>query len=58
MASKFLKKRTIPEGFKEILSDLTREILREQPADIAHFAATYFEFLAKVNENRCFFFLK
>ncbi len=56
MASKFLKKRSIPEGFKEILSDFTREILREQPADISHFAATYFEFLAKVKENRFYFF--
>ena len=48
MASKFLKKRTVPEGFKEILSDLTREVLREQPKDIVHFAASYFEYLSSV----------
>lgn len=48
MASKFLNKRTIPNGFKETLSDLTKEILREQPSDIIHFAAAYFEYLSKV----------
>ena len=29
MASKFLKKHPIPNGFREIISDLTKEILRE-----------------------------
>jgi hypothetical protein len=29
MASKFLKKHPIPAGFKEILADLTKEILRD-----------------------------
>ena len=48
MASKFLNKRTVPDSFKEILSNLTREILREQPTDIIHFAAAYFEHLNEV----------
>ena len=43
MASKFLKKHTVPNEFPEILSNLTKEILREQPEDIIHFAACYFE---------------
>lgn len=48
MASKFLNKRSVPNGFREILSELTKEILREQPADIIHFSASYFEHLSKV----------
>ena len=48
MASKFLNKRTVPDGFKEILSNLTTEILREQPSDIIHFAASYFEHYSDV----------
>jgi hypothetical protein len=43
MASKFLNKHTIPNDFPEILSNLIKEILREQPQDIIHFAACYFE---------------
>lgn len=45
MASKFLKKHTVPKDFPEVLSNLTKEILREQPEDITHFAACYFEHL-------------
>lgn len=48
MSSQFLNKKVVPSGFKEILSNLTTEILREQPSDIIHFAAAYFEFLLKV----------
>mmetsp|Transcript_34417 Transcript_34417/g.60333 ORF Transcript_34417/g.60333 Transcript_34417/m.60333 type:complete len:176 (-) Transcript_34417:30-557(-) len=42
MASKYLQKFPIPEGFPEILHDLSREILREQPRDIIAFCAKYF----------------
>lgn len=42
MASKYLQKFPIPEGFPEVLHDLSREILREQPRDIVAFCAKYF----------------
>jgi hypothetical protein len=42
MASKYLQKFPIPPGFPEVLHDLSREILREQPRDIIAFAAKYF----------------
>lgn len=42
MASKYLQKFPVPEGFQEILADLTREVLREQPANIIEYAANYF----------------
>jgi hypothetical protein len=34
MASKYLQKFPIPAGFQEILSDFTKEILRDQPNNI------------------------
>jgi Ca2+-binding EF-hand superfamily protein len=34
---------TVPEGFATVLSDLTREILRDQPNNIYGFAADYFQ---------------
>jgi hypothetical protein len=43
MASKYWKRYEVPEGFNEILEDLIREILREQPSDIIAFAAHYFK---------------
>ena len=42
MASKYLKKHKIPETFTDILSDFTKEILRNQPLDIIDFACEYF----------------
>ena len=33
----------MPEGFRDCLSDLVREILREQPFDVIHFAHEYFK---------------
>ena len=43
MASKYLQKYPIPAGFPEVLSDFTREILRDQPEDIVDYAVKYFE---------------
>lgn len=40
---------SIPSGFNEILSGLSREVMREQPDDIAAFAALYFE--AELNKG-------
>ena len=47
MASKYLQQFPVPHGFQEVLADLTREILREQPNNIIEFAALYFEGLEK-----------
>lgn len=43
MASKYLKHYPVPRDFPEILSDLTKEILRYQPEDIIEFSALYFK---------------
>lgn len=45
MASKYIQKFPIPEGFPEILNDLSKEILRYQPEDIVEFSALYFKCL-------------
>jgi len=45
MASKYIQKFPIPNQFAEILNDLTREILRNQPQDIIEFSAQYFKCL-------------
>jgi len=47
MASKYLQKFPVPEGFQEVLADFTREVLRAQPKDIVEFAVQYFEGLDK-----------
>lgn len=46
MASKFAKQFQIPPEFPDILKEFTREVLRNQPADIVEFAAKYFDCLA------------
>jgi hypothetical protein len=45
MASKYIQKFPVPDGFPEILHDLSKEILRNQPADIIEFCAMYFQCL-------------
>jgi len=45
MASKYIQKYPIPEGFPEIVHDLAKEILRNQPSDILEFSALYFKCL-------------
>jgi hypothetical protein len=47
MASKYLQKFPVPEGFQEVLADFTREVLRAQPKNVVEFAAQYFEGLEK-----------
>ncbi|KAG8522224.1 Sperm surface protein Sp17 [Galemys pyrenaicus] len=44
----------IPQGFGNLLEGLTREILREQPANIPAFAAAYFENLLEKREKTDF----
>ena len=43
MASKYLQKFPVPEKFPDILHDFAREVLRDQPADIIHYASEYFK---------------
>ena len=43
MATAFLEKVQIPEGFEEVLHDLLKEILREQPENINIFCVEYFK---------------
>lgn len=42
MATIYLEKLQIPEGFEEMLHDLIKEVLREQPEDIHRFCHEYF----------------
>jgi len=46
MSSKFAKNFQIPPEYPDILKDFTREVLRNQPANINEFAAKYFDCLA------------
>lgn len=50
MASKYIQKFPTPEGFPEILSDLAKEVLRNQPSDILEFCALYFKCLQEGTE--------
>lgn len=43
MASKYIQKFPVPQNFPEILHDLSKEILRNQPEDIIEFSAMYFK---------------
>jgi len=45
MSSKYIKKYSIPQGFRSLLSEFTKEILRNQPKDIVDFAVEYFKCL-------------
>jgi hypothetical protein len=44
--NKYSKEFKIPEGFDEILRNLTREILRSQPEDINKFGEIFRSFIA------------
>ena len=45
MSSKYIKKYSIPPGFQSLLSEFTKEILRNQPKDIIDFGVEYFKCL-------------
>mmetsp|Transcript_19840 Transcript_19840/g.46124 ORF Transcript_19840/g.46124 Transcript_19840/m.46124 type:complete len:425 (+) Transcript_19840:93-1367(+) len=47
MSSKFARQFQIPPEFPDILKDFTREVLRNQPANITEFGAKYFDCLAQ-----------
>ena len=42
MASAYAKDFSIPADFPEILRDFTREVLRDQPADVSAYGYHYF----------------
>jgi hypothetical protein len=48
MASKYLQQYETPEGFLELLHDLIKEVLRNQPEDVVEFSALYFKCLQEV----------
>ena len=43
MASKYIQMFPIPEGFPELLNDLAKEVIRNQPEDILEFSSLYFK---------------
>lgn len=43
MASKYIKKFKVPDGFEDTLNDFAKEILRNQPKDIIDFGIEYFK---------------
>ncbi len=45
MASRYIQKYPIPDGFPLILKNFSREILRDQPTNIIEYATNYFEAL-------------
>lgn len=47
MASKYLQKFPVPQGFADILHDYCREVLRDQPQDILDYSFNYFDAICK-----------
>ena len=47
MSSEYAREFTIPDGFADILKDFTREVLRDQPADVNEYAYQYFSRLRR-----------
>jgi len=45
-------KLQVPPGFKQLLENLSREVLREQPKNIPQFAAAYFNRLLERRERK------
>ena len=49
MASKYIAKYPLPEDFPDLLHDFTREVLRDQPANIYEYGALYFKAMYMVS---------
>jgi hypothetical protein len=49
MASKYLQKYPVPQGFPDILHDFAREVLRDQPENIYEFGYLYFKAMEEVS---------
>ena len=50
MASTYVKEFTVPPEMPEVLRDFTREVLRDQPEDVAKYGYEYF--LKKMEEAK------
>ncbi len=50
MSSKNLQQFPIPKNFPELLNDMTKEVLRNQPKDIYEFCAMYFRCMQEETE--------
>jgi len=48
MASKYIQKYPVPQGFPDILHDFAREVLRDQPENIYEFGYLYFKAMEEV----------
>lgn len=48
MASKYLQKYPVPQGFPDVLHDFAREVLRDQPENIYEFGYLYFKAMEEV----------
>ena len=49
---------SVPRGFPELLGDLSREILREQPKNIPRFAAAFFQRLVEKRGGKAKLYIK
>ena len=49
-------KLRVPPGFQNLLEGLAREVLREQPEDIIHFAAQHFKNQLLIRDGTSFLF--
>ena len=49
MASKYLQKYPVPQGFPDILHNFAKEILRDQPENVKEFGYLYFKALEEVS---------
>ncbi len=48
MASKYLQKYPVPQGFPDILHDFAKEVLRDQPDNLTEYGWLYFKALEEV----------
>jgi hypothetical protein len=51
MASKYIQKYPVPQGFPDILHDFAREVLRDQPENIYEFGYLYFKAMEEVSKR-------
>ena len=51
MASKYIQKYPVPQGFPDILHDFAREVLRDQPENIYEFGYLYFKAMEEVSKG-------
>lgn len=42
----------VPDGLKQLMSDISREVLREQPENIYEFVADYLEEMTLAREHK------